>query len=200
MNWLAHLRLAPKAPLLRLGNLCGDFVRGVDLGSLHPELQRGIAQHRAIDAFADAHRLVRRSRERLDAGFGRFSGVLIDVFYDHFLARDWQLHGDGGTLVEFAEVVHSLLETHAALLPWRLQQAAPWMRRQAWLVSYAGVDGIDAVLQRMANRVQRTTPLGQGAGQLRAHYDELGRDFAAFWPELTAFAATLHEPFGSEAQ
>ena len=200
MNWLAHLRLAPNAPLLRLGNLCGDFVRGVDVGSLHPELQRGVAQHRAIDAFADAHRLVRRSRARLDPGFGRFSGVLIDVFYDHFLARDWLRLGDGGTLAAFAAMVHALLDAHAPLLPWRLQQAAPWMRRQAWLVSYADIDGIDAVLQRMANRVQRTTPLGEGVGQLRAHYDELGRDFAAFWPELAAFAATLHEPFGAEAQ
>ena len=73
------------------------------------------------------------------------------------------------------------------------------MRSQAWLVSYADVDGIDAVLQRMARRVRRTTPLGEGAAQLRAHYDALGRDFAAFWPELTAFAATLHEQSGSEA-
>src|SRR5262245_60018569 len=153
MNWLAHLRLAPAAPLLRLGNLCGDFVLGVDLGTLHPELQRGIAQHRAIDRFVDAHPMVRSSRARLDPGFRRFSGVLIDVFYDHFLARDWPLHGHGGTLTEFAAMVHTLLDTHAALLPWRLQQAAPWMRSQAWLVSYADVDGIEAVLQRMARRV-----------------------------------------------
>jgi acyl carrier protein phosphodiesterase len=194
MNWLAHLRLAPTAPLLRLGNLCGDFVRGVDLGSLHPELQRGIAQHRAIDRFVDAHVLVRRSRERLDPGFSRFSGVLVDVFYDHYLARDWRQHGDGGTLAEFAAIVHALLETHDQFLPIRLQQAAPWMRREAWLTSYADVDGIDAVLQRLARRVNRTTPLGEGAGQLRAHYGPLGLDFAAFWPELTAFAAVLHEP------
>ena len=194
MNWLAHLRLAPAAPLLRLGNLCGDFVVGVDLGSLHPELQRGIAQHRAIDAFVDAHPIVRSSRERLDAGLRRFSGVLVDVFYDHFLARDWRQHGHGGTLAEFAAMVHALLETHAALLPWRLQEVTPWMRQHAWLVSYADVDGIDAVLERMARRVRRTTPLGDGARQLRAHYEGLGRDFAAFWPELAAFAATLHEP------
>jgi acyl carrier protein phosphodiesterase len=72
------------------------------------------------------------------------------------------------------------------------------MRRQAWLVSYADVEGIDAVLQRMARRVRRTTLARRGAEQLRAHYDELGRDFAAFWPELAAFAATLHAP--QEAQ
>jgi acyl carrier protein phosphodiesterase len=197
MNWLAHLRLAPAAPLLRIGNLCGDFVRGVDLGSLHPELQRGIAQHRAIDRFVDSHAVVRKSRERLDPGFRRFSGVLIDVFYDHFLARDWRQLGEGETLTEFAAMVHRLLDTHAALLPARLQEAAPWMRRQAWLTAYADVDGIDAVLKALSQRVKRPTPLERGAGQLRALYGELERDFAAFWPELTAFAATLHEPQGA---
>ncbi|HEX5054844.1 MAG TPA: DUF479 domain-containing protein, partial [Planctomycetota bacterium] len=75
MNWLAHLHLAPTAPLLRLGNLCGDFVRGIELASLHGDLQRGIAQHRAIDAFVDAHAVVRRSRQRLQARFRRFGGV-----------------------------------------------------------------------------------------------------------------------------
>src|SRR6187549_190225 len=98
MNWLAHLLLSPPEPLLRLGNLSGDFVRGIDVTLLRPELQLGITQHRRIDAFVDAHPLVRRSRERLDAPFRRFAGVLVDVYYDHFLARDWAALGDGRPL------------------------------------------------------------------------------------------------------
>ena len=74
MNWLAHLRLAPAEPLGRLGNLCGDFVRGIDLATLHPRLREGVAQHRAIDAFVDAHPVVRGSRRRLDEPFRRFAG------------------------------------------------------------------------------------------------------------------------------
>lgn len=191
MNWLAHLRLAPAEPLLRLGNLCGDFVRGVDVATLAPALQQGIRQHRAVDAFVDRHPIVRRSRARLDAPFRRLAGVLVDVFYDHYLARDWAALGDGRPLPEFAADVHALLREHEALLPPRLAAVRPWMEAQGWLAGYAQVDGIDAVLRRMAARLQRPTPLGDGAAQLRVHYDALADDFAAFWPELAAFARTL---------
>lgn len=191
MNWLAHLRLAPRAPLLRLGNLCGDFVAGVELAALHPDLRRGIAQHRAVDAFVDAHPIVRRSRARLDAPFRRFAGVLVDVFHDHFLARDWDRLGDGSALATFAATVHGDLRAHLDLLPPRLQRAVAWMESEQWLVGYAGLAGIDAVLRRMAQRLRRETPLGDGAAQLQAHYGALDGDFAAFWPELVAFAREL---------
>ncbi|MBL8728025.1 MAG: DUF479 domain-containing protein [Planctomycetes bacterium] len=191
MNWLAHLRLSPSEPLLRLGNLCGDFVRGVDVVALRPELQRGIRQHRAVDAFVDAHPIVRCSRQRLDAPFRRLAGVLVDVFYDHYLARDWDRLGDGRPLPDFAASVHALLREHAALLPPRLVSVLPWMEDQGWLVGYAQIDGIDAVLRRMARRLSRPTPLGEGAAQLRAHYDALAGDFAAFWSELVTFAGAL---------
>jgi acyl carrier protein phosphodiesterase len=87
-----------------------------------------------------------------------------------------------------------LLREHQALLPPRLASVLPWMESQAWLVGYAEIDGIDAVLRRMARRLSRATPLGEGAAQLRGHYDALEADFAAFWPELTRFAGTLTAP------
>lgn len=184
MNWLAHLRLAPAPGLLRIGNLAGDFVRGVELATLHPELRRGVEQHRAIDRFVDAHALVRESRERLGATNRRFSGVLVDVFYDHFLARDWQRFGDGRPLAEFvAEVVAELHAAHD-LLPPRLATVLPWLQREDWLGSYASVEGIDAILALMARRFPRPTPLADGGRLLRAHYAALEADFVTFWPEL----------------
>jgi acyl carrier protein phosphodiesterase len=191
VNWLAHLRLSPSEPLLRLGNLCGDFVRGVDVAALAPDLQRGIQQHRAVDAFVDAHAIVRASRARLDAPFRRLAGVLVDVFYDHYLARDWDRLGDGQPLPAFAASVHALLREHELLLPPRLANVVPWMEAQGWLVGYAQIEGIDVVLRRMARRLSRPTPLGDGALQLRAHYEALEGDFEAFWPELVTFAGTL---------
>jgi acyl carrier protein phosphodiesterase len=188
MNWLAHLRLAPERPLLRIGNLCGDFVRGVAVADLHPELQRGVLQHRAVDRFVDAHVVVRRSRERLGPEWRRWAGVLVDVFYDHFLARDWEQHGDGRPLPEFVGEVHADLVANVALLPPRLQAALPMMQRQGWLVGYREVEGIDLVLRRMARRLKRESPLGDGARALVAHYGALESDFAAFWPDLERFA------------
>lgn len=189
VNWLAHLRLSPPETLLRLGNLCGDFVRGVELATLHPQLQQGVALHRAIDRFVDAHPAVKRARERLQAPFRRFAGVLVDVWFDHFLARDWALHGTGVPLPEFLGGVHRDLAEHLPLLPPALQRVAPRFRADGWLEGYASVDGIDRVLGLMAQRLARPSPLAAGGALLRAHYEALGDDFAGLWPDVVAFAA-----------
>jgi acyl carrier protein phosphodiesterase len=186
VNWLAHLRLAPQEPLLRLGNLCGDFVAGVDLATLHPDLQHGIAQHRAIDRFVDAHPVVRAARERFAPPFRRFAPVLLDVFFDHFLARDWQRYGDGAPLPQFVDGVHRDLAAHAALLPPALQQALPRFSRDGWLLAYATPDGLTRVLTAMARRVRRPNPLAQGVLVLLALETEFERTFATLWPELVA--------------
>jgi acyl carrier protein phosphodiesterase len=188
VNWLAHLRLAPRDPMLAIGNLCGDFVAGVDLGGLPPALQRGIHQHRAIDRFVDAHPVMARSRARLGPDARRFAGVLVDVFYDHFLARDWGGLGDGRPLAAFADATYDLLDQHAAVLPNRLRDVLPFMRAENWLASYARLDGIDAVLLRMAARLRRPSPLGRGGALLRREYAGLGADFVELWPDLVLHA------------
>ena len=191
MNWLAHLAVAPREPLLRLGNLAGDFVRGVDLSLLHADLQRGIAMHRAIDRFVDAHPAVHAAKGRLQPPFRRFGGVLVDVWFDHVLARDWHRLGDGRPLAAFAADVHGDLRAHAALLPPELRAAIPSFESGGWLVDYATVGGIARVLGAMARRVARPTPLADGTAPLRASYAALGADFERLWPDLTRFAATL---------
>lgn len=193
MNWLAHLRLAPAAPLVRLGNLAGDFVRGVPTAALHPELVRGIEQHRAIDRFVDAHPVARCGRERLGGELGRFAGVALDVFWDHFLARDWHRHGDGRPLTAFAADVHADLRAHDALLPPALRELTARLVAHRWLTGYATLDGIDRVLGAMVRRRPRAAPLAGAGAALRRHYDAFAGDFAALWPELTAYAAIAGE-------
>ena len=191
MNWLAHLRLSPSTPpLRRLGNLAGDFVAGVDLATLHAELRAGVRLHRAIDAFVDAHPVVVAAKARLVPPFRRFAGVLLDVWFDHFLARDWQRFGDGRPLPQFLAEVHADLREHHALLPAPLQRVAPRFCADGSLEGYASVDGIARVLGLMARRLSRPTPLADGAELLRADYAAIESDFAALWPALTAFAAT----------
>lgn len=189
MNWLAHLRLSPPKPLVRLGNLAGDFVQGVALDTLPADLQAGIALHRAIDRFVDAHPVVVAAKARLLPPFRRFGGVLLDVFFDHFLARDWQHLGDGRPLPAFLAEVHGDLRLHRDLLPAPLQRVAPRFCADGWLEGYASVDGIARVLSLMAGRLSRPTPLADGAALLRADHAAFERDFVALWPELRAFVA-----------
>ncbi|MBL8756694.1 MAG: DUF479 domain-containing protein [Planctomycetes bacterium] len=188
MIWLAHLRLAPAQPLPRLGTLCGDFVAGLDLGTLHPDLQRGVAQHRAIDRCVDAHPAVRAARERFAPPFRRFAPVLLDVFFDHFLARDWERYGDGGPLAQFVDEVHRDLHAHASLLPPALQAALPRFSRDGWLLAYATPEGLTRVLTAMGTRVKRANPLAQGVEVLRAREAEFADTFAVLWPTLEALA------------
>ncbi len=191
VNWLAHLRLAPDAPLVRVGNLAGDFVLGVDVALLHEDVRIGIAQHRAVDRFVDAHPVVRRARGRLEPPFRRFAGVLVDVYFDHFLASGWDRFGDGRPLMQFVDDVHELLARNEGHLPPRLASVLPWMRRERWLFEYSTLEGIDAVLTRMARRVARPTPLAAGGDILRRERVAFATDFEELWPELVRFAAAL---------
>lgn len=188
MNYLAHLVLADQTPLGLIGNLAGDFVRGVDVSTLHPEIRRGVAMHRAVDVFTDSHPVTRISRERLDPAWRHWRRVLVDVFYDHCLARDFERYA-GKPLSEFAEGVYAALEAHAALLPPLLQRAAPVMVRHDWLRAYAHVEGVEEILWRMSRRSSRAPALDRAARELRADVGKYAADFNAFFPVLQAHVA-----------
>jgi acyl carrier protein phosphodiesterase len=192
VNWLAHLRLAPAEPLVRIGNLAGDFVRGVDITTLHLELQRGVRQHRAIDRFVDGHAVFRSARGRFAERSHRFAGVALDVFFDHYLARDWRLHGDGQPLADFVDDVHRDLDRYRDLLPLDLGHLHDRMAENRWLTMYGTVEGIDRVLRAMSRRSRRSSPLATIGMELRRNYEAFDDDFRELWPELLSFAAGRH--------
>lgn len=187
MNYLAHMLLADDTAESLLGNLAGDFVRGVDVSTMPAGMQRGVELHRAVDRFTDAHPLVRRSRRRLPQDWRHYRGVLVDVFYDHFLASEFERHA-GQALDTFAERVYAALDAHIEQLPPRLQQAAPVMIERDWLRAYAHIEGLEVVLQGMSRRARRKVALHESTQTLRAQYDALRDDFEGFFPELVQFA------------
>jgi acyl carrier protein phosphodiesterase len=192
LNFLAHLYLAEPTPLGLLGSLMGDFVKGPLHRRYPAALERALVQHRRIDAFTDAHPLVRASRNRVSATHRRFAGVLTDMFFDHFLARHWADYSVE-PLAEFTSRVYALLDAQHALLPARLQHIAPSMRRGDWLGSYAQVASIETALDRMGSRLKRGNLLLGAGVQLREQYAAFEGDFRAFFPELVGFARRLHE-------
>lgn len=175
---------------MRIGNLAGDFVRGVDLATLHPELVRGVHQHRAVDAFVDAHPAVKVARRAVPAPWSRFAGALVDVYFDHFLAVGWERFGDGGSLRSFAAARYEELETHAECLPPRLRRALPHLRAEDWLGSYAELDGLARILARMSRRSDKLAPLAEAWRPLADDPVRYAEAFAVLWPELAAYAAT----------
>ena len=193
MNFLAHLYLAERDPEAILGSLMGDFVKGPLAGRFPPVLGRALAQHRAVDTFTDAHPVVRASRARVAPPYRRFAGVVVDMYYDHFLARDWDAFADE-PLATFTARVYAVLLAHEARLPDRLRRLAPSMARLDWLGSYRQVESVHAALDRMGERLKRGNALA-GAGQaLMTHYDAVEREFRAFFPELVRFVRDCAAP------
>ena len=92
MNYLVHLLLPGESTSILVGNFIGDSGHGKQFSTLDPAMQRGILLHRAIDRFTATHPVIRRSKQRAQTVTGRYASVVIDVFYDHFLARDWAFH------------------------------------------------------------------------------------------------------------
>ena len=183
MNYLAHLFLSPNHDLIRIGNLAGDFIKGANKTLLPKEIQYGIQLHQEIDKFTDHHTIIIQSKHRINSQYRRFSGVLIDIFYDHFLAQHWHTYSNT-SLTEFSQHIYTTLEIHQALLPPKLQYAAPIMKTQDWLGGYQTCAGIEKTLQRMQNRLKYEYPLANAIHELNHQYHSLEQDFLDFFPEI----------------
>jgi acyl carrier protein phosphodiesterase len=183
MNWLAHLFLSDPDPACRIGNLLPDFVSAKVLAELPPEFQPGIAQHRRMDAYADAHPVFRRSVQRFAPPFRRYGGVLVDIFYDHFLARDWPTFAPQPLAIFTAEIYASF-NTLRPLLPADALVPLDLMREHDWLCSYARLSGIEEVLQRLSHRLRRPFDLAASIPILEAQYEHFEGDFREFFPIL----------------
>lgn len=184
MNYLAHALLAGPHPASRLGGMLGDFVKGPveTLTRLYPsDVVAGIALHRRIDSYADAHAAFRRSRQRVSGLRRRFSGIMVDMFYDHFLARNWS-DFCSQPLDLFTAETYAMMSRHHALLPPRLAQILPRMRAADWLGSYRNIDSIGMALDQIAAcRLRRLNTLSGAVQELQAGYGAYEADFRAFF-------------------
>lgn len=189
MNFLAHAYLAAPDEALIAGGVIGDWVKGpLDRQSLPADLLRGVALHRAIDAFADRNAAFLRSRARISPARRRWSGVFIDMYYDHLLAAGWQQWG-AVPLETFTAQTYAALDRHAPHFGPELSQVMALMASQDWLGSYASIDGLADVLGRMGRRARQPNPLADGGDELVAGQADFAADFAEFLPAAQAFVA-----------
>lgn len=186
MNYLAHLYLAGPEPEALLGALMGDFVKGPLANRYPTPLTLGLALHRRIDTFTDTHPRVAASRARVSAARRRFAGIMVDLFYDHFLARNWADYA-AEPLHQFTRHVYGLLQLHHARLPERLQSVARRMAEQDWLASYRHITAIHEALDRISRRLKRENRLEGAGAELEANYAALEADFRAFFPDVVGF-------------
>jgi acyl carrier protein phosphodiesterase len=169
-----------------LGSLYGDFVKGRLQGQFDPEIEAAIQLHRSIDVFTDRHPLVDIALSRFSITRRRYAGIVLDVFFDHCLARDWTLYADQ-PLEQFTAHVYRVLSAEKQM-PERLARIAPHMVANDWLGSYQEFEVLEQVLRGISRRLTRPEELAAAMEELRRLYEPLSEDFRLFYPELQAFA------------
>ena len=195
MNFLFHLHLSGNAPDILTGNLMGDFVKGRISDDYPPCLRAGIELHRRIDSFAQNHPCFQRSRARIAPCYGLWRGVLVDLFYDHFLAAEWE-QWSSEPFEAYLKRARGMVEANHRFLPESMREVLPVIFGEL-IPSYREVQGIGAALERMARRrVRRPNPLAGGEEELVRHYGEIRDDFRHFMPEVQRFAADYLESRG----
>ncbi len=201
MNFLAHLHLADPDPGLMLGGVAADFARNPEVAALPADVQAGVRLHRLIDGFTDRHPAVHRSVGRISGAMGWFSGIVIDIYYDHLLGRDWGRYS-AEPLRAFADRAYHTLDAQFDLAP----PDARWFLRRMidrdYLTGYATPAGLAAALDRVSHTIaeripKRAVALTDALPLLAAADADLAADFRAFYPELVAFAAEQRRDLGA---
>ena len=186
MNFLAHAHLSFDDEYLLVGNLIADAVKGKQFFLFSDAIRKGIQLHRKIDAFTDTHPRVRHSKQLVYDFLARYSGVAVDIYYDHFLALHWADYSPV-PLDDFTPWVYLTLGKNMAILPPRTRRVLPYMVAQNWLCSYASPNELKRVFRGMDRRSGDRSGLRFAMEPLERHYDALRDDFRLFYPELQQY-------------
>jgi acyl carrier protein phosphodiesterase len=187
MNFLAHIYLSGDNDLIKIGNFMADGIRGKHFESYPTDVQKGIILHRAIDTFTDSHPIFRQSTKKLHENYHHYAGVIVDVFYDHFLAKNWTKYSDE-KLDLFVERFYQSLHNNPAVLSERTKGMMPYMIEHNWLVSYQTVEGINRILTQMDHRTKNESKMRFATNELSEFYSEFETEFSEFFKELILFS------------
>lgn len=187
MNFLAHIYLSGNNDLITIGNFIADSIKGKQYKDYPDGIKIGILLHREIDTFTDAHQTVRLSTKRLHKRYSHYSGVIVDILYDHFLAKNWS-HYSNTPLELFVNHFYELLETNFDILPRQIQTMMPYMLSENWLLNYAKINGIQNVLNGMNRRTKNRAGMNRATEELLEFYSEFEDEFTSFFEELRSFS------------
>ena len=173
--------------MVAVGNFMADGIRGETYKQYPFDIQKGILLHREIDTFTDTHPIVRQSTKRLHQNYGHYSGVIVDILYDHFLAKNWSDYSSE-PLEDYTEAFYGVLESHFEILPLRIQRLMPFMIADNWLLSYAEIEGIQRVLNGMNRRTKHKSKMNEATKELKTYYSEFEDEFTSFFEEIIPFS------------
>ena len=186
MNFLAHLYLSGNDEQLMIGNFIADSVKGSSYNKFPEGIKKGILLHRAIDFYSDNHPVFAKSVQRLQPNYRKYAGVIVDIFYDHFLAKNWKNYSEKN-LQQYADEVHSLMLKNILLMPDKSLMFLKYAIRTNRLVSYATLDGIGEVLYGMSRRTTFKSNMEFATAELKEYYSEFENEFKIFFDDARRF-------------
>ena len=186
MNYLAHIYLSGDSDFIRIGNFIADSVKGKQFKEYPKEIQEGIILHRQIDTFTDTNPIVRQSKNRLHSRYRHYDGVIIDILYDHYLAKNWADYS-AIPLDKYLENFYTLLQSNYSILPERVQKFMPYMIKDNWIYNYQKIEGIEKVLHGMDKRTKNKSKMHLAIEDLQLHYTDFESDFTKFFEKLRTF-------------
>lgn len=193
MNYLAHLYLSGNDEGMITGNLIADHVKGKAYNNYPDPVKRGILLHRKIDHFTDSHPVVHQSKARFNGKYGRYSGVLTDMFYDHFLSAGWNDYSEE-PIDSYTARIYSMLLSKPELLPEPTLQMLRFMAEHNWLKAYGTLTGLFRALDGMTRRWSLPFDLSLSVTDLKNNYAEFKQDFELFFPALVIYCDEMrHE-------
>ena len=187
MNFLAHIYLSGEDEGVTIGNFIADGIKGKRYQKYPQTIQKGILLHRAIDSYTDSHLTVRKSTKRLHENYGHYSGVIVDILYDHFLAKNWKDYSEVPLDLYVANFYETLRNSYE-ILPTRIQRMMPYMISDNWLLSYATVKGISKILSQMNVRTKGVSKMNFAVMELEEFYAEFEEEFTSFFAELITYS------------
>ncbi|MFY0687315.1 MAG: acyl carrier protein phosphodiesterase [Cyclobacteriaceae bacterium] len=183
MNFLAHIYLSGQHEKVMLGNFIGDFVKGKEIDKLNAPFKLGVSLHRAIDQFTDEHSVVLESKKRVRSVCGHYAPVVVDMYYDHFLAANWSRFSST-ELKSFTSTFYDITDKYWSELPQKCQHMLVYMKRDDWLYQYQFIEGIDKAFNGMSRRANFESNMEKAAHLLTAHYGAFEDEFNTFFPDL----------------
>ncbi len=191
MNFLAHIYLSNDDPQIMVGNFIGDFVKGRNFSNIFDAgIARGIELHRLIDEFTDRHPVVQQSKIKLRPKYRHYAGVIVDIFYDHFLSKYWTDY-HAMPLPQFADQVYSTMQKYHTILPADVKNMLPYMMRDNWLVNYGNLRGIGQALKGISRRTRYDSKMNESIFELEQFYEEFKTEFETFMPDLKLHTDTF---------
>jgi acyl carrier protein phosphodiesterase len=183
MNFLAHIYLSGDSKNILIGNFIGDYVKGKKITGYPEEVIQGIMLHRKIDSFTDSHILTHSSKKIISEKYGLYAGIVVDIFYDHFLSANWHLYSEI-PLREYIQNRYRLLDSGFSIFPAGVKSWFPYFIKSNWLETYIHFNGLNMVFKRMSYRTSLPDHSEYAVSQLKENYDYLKENFLEFFTDL----------------